>query len=84
MSPPCASIRAKRHAEPVVATGQADADVMARELPRDPDWPLHAARSLDTDLPWPLPYERSENAPDSGGSRNRLGVRPDAGGGDDF
>ena len=47
-------------AEQIVATGQADAVVMARELLRDPYWPLHAARSLDTDLPWPLPYERAK------------------------
>jgi 2,4-dienoyl-CoA reductase-like NADH-dependent reductase (Old Yellow Enzyme family) len=49
-------------AEQIVATGQADAVVMAREMLRDPYWPLHAARSLNTDLPWPLPYERAKPA----------------------
>jgi len=47
-------------AEQIVATGQADVVVMARELLRDPYWPLHAARSLNTDLAWPLPYERAK------------------------
>jgi 2,4-dienoyl-CoA reductase-like NADH-dependent reductase (Old Yellow Enzyme family) len=49
-------------AEQIVATGQADAVVMAREMLRNPYWPLHAARSLNTDLPWPLPYERAKPA----------------------
>jgi 2,4-dienoyl-CoA reductase-like NADH-dependent reductase (Old Yellow Enzyme family) len=50
----------KRHVEQIVATGQADAVLMAREMPRDPYWPLHAGRYLNTDLPWPLPYERAK------------------------
>jgi 2,4-dienoyl-CoA reductase-like NADH-dependent reductase (Old Yellow Enzyme family) len=47
-------------AEQIVSTGQADAVVMARELLRDPYWPLHAARSLDTDLAWPPQYWRAK------------------------
>jgi 2,4-dienoyl-CoA reductase-like NADH-dependent reductase (Old Yellow Enzyme family) len=47
-------------AEQIVSTGQADAVVMARELLRDPYWPLHAARSLDTDLAWPPQYRRAK------------------------
>lgn len=53
-------ITAPVQAEQIVATGQADVVVMGREMLRDPYWPLHAARSLKTDLPWPLPYQRAK------------------------
>jgi 2,4-dienoyl-CoA reductase-like NADH-dependent reductase (Old Yellow Enzyme family) len=49
-------------AEQVVATGQADAVVLAREMLRDPYWPLHAARALGADVPWPVQYERAKPA----------------------
>ncbi len=45
-------------AETILATGQADAILMAREFLRDPYWPLHAARSLGVDVPWPDQYLR--------------------------
>lgn len=47
-------------AEQIVATGLADAVLLARQLLRDPYWPLHAARSLGVDLPWPVQYERAK------------------------
>jgi len=47
-------------AEQIVATGLADAVFMARELLRDPYWPLHAARQLGVDLAWPPQYERAK------------------------
>jgi len=47
-------------AEQIVATGLADAVLLARELLRDPYWPLHAARRLGVDLPWPVQYERAK------------------------
>jgi 2,4-dienoyl-CoA reductase-like NADH-dependent reductase (Old Yellow Enzyme family) len=47
-------------AEQVVATGQADAVFLARQLLRDPYWPLHAARALGVDGPWPQPYLRAK------------------------
>jgi 2,4-dienoyl-CoA reductase-like NADH-dependent reductase (Old Yellow Enzyme family) len=47
-------------AEQIVATGLADAVVMARELLRDPYWPLMAARTLKADIPWPPQYERAK------------------------
>ncbi len=47
-------------AEHLLATGQADAVLLARELLRDPYWPLHAARELRVDLPWPPQYERAK------------------------
>jgi hypothetical protein len=32
---------------------------MARELLRDPYWPLHAAQMLGVDASWPAPYLRA-------------------------
>lgn len=46
-------------AEQIVATGLADAVFLARELLRNPYWPLQAARELGVDLPWPRQYERA-------------------------
>ena len=37
-------------AEAIVAGGQADIVLLARELLRDPYWPLHAARALGADV----------------------------------
>ncbi|HKJ07455.1 MAG TPA: NADH:flavin oxidoreductase/NADH oxidase [Gammaproteobacteria bacterium] len=47
-------------AEQIVATGLADAVLLARELLRDPYWPLHAARRLGVDLSWPVQYQRAK------------------------
>ncbi|WP_319408362.1 NADH:flavin oxidoreductase/NADH oxidase [uncultured Desulfosarcina sp.] len=47
-------------AEQIVGTGQADAVLLAREMLRDPYWPLHAARILDTAVPWPRQYARAK------------------------
>jgi 2,4-dienoyl-CoA reductase-like NADH-dependent reductase (Old Yellow Enzyme family) len=47
-------------AEHVLATGQADAVMIARELLRDPYWPLHAAQMLHVDLEWPAQYQRAK------------------------
>jgi 2,4-dienoyl-CoA reductase-like NADH-dependent reductase (Old Yellow Enzyme family) len=44
----------------IVATGQADAVLLARAMLRDPYWPLHAARALGVDVPWPAQYERAK------------------------
>ncbi|HWP35068.1 MAG TPA: NADH:flavin oxidoreductase/NADH oxidase [Thermodesulfobacteriota bacterium] len=52
-------ITAPEQAEQIVATGQADAVLLARELLRHPYWPLHAARALGVDFPWPPQYERA-------------------------
>ncbi len=49
-------------AEQIVATGSADAVFLARELLRDPYWPLHAARKLGVDVPWPVQYVRAKPA----------------------
>jgi 2,4-dienoyl-CoA reductase-like NADH-dependent reductase (Old Yellow Enzyme family) len=47
-------------AEQIIATGQADAVLLAREMLRDPNWPLHAAHALGVDMPWPGQYERAK------------------------
>jgi 2,4-dienoyl-CoA reductase-like NADH-dependent reductase (Old Yellow Enzyme family) len=47
-------------AEEIVANGRADAVLLARELLRDPNWPLHAARILGADIDyWPAQYTRA-------------------------
>ncbi|MDA8382377.1 MAG: NADH:flavin oxidoreductase/NADH oxidase [Betaproteobacteria bacterium] len=47
-------------AEQILATGLADMVVMARELLRDPYWPLRAARALGAGVPWPAQYRRAQ------------------------
>lgn len=48
-------------AEQIVATGQADVVILAREMLRDPYWPLHAAALLHTEIPWPPQYLRAKS-----------------------
>ena len=57
-------------AEHIIATGQADAVIIARELLRDPYWPLRAARELAQPVSWPVQYLRA--APE--GSQARVAV----------
>jgi 2,4-dienoyl-CoA reductase-like NADH-dependent reductase (Old Yellow Enzyme family) len=47
-------------AETILATGQADAVFLAREMLRNPYWPLEAAKTLGVDVPWPRQYERAK------------------------
>jgi 2,4-dienoyl-CoA reductase-like NADH-dependent reductase (Old Yellow Enzyme family) len=46
-------------AEAIVAGGQADLVLLAREMLRDPYWPLHASRTLGADASWPNQYLRA-------------------------
>jgi len=46
-------------AEQIIASGQADAVLLARELLRDPYWPQRAAKALGTEAPWPDQYGRA-------------------------
>jgi len=47
-------------AEHVLRTGQADLILLARELLRDPYWPLHAAEDLrEVSVAWPPQYVRA-------------------------
>ncbi len=46
-------------AEHILATGQADAVLLARQALRDPYWALHAAKALKSDIDWPVQYDRA-------------------------
>jgi 2,4-dienoyl-CoA reductase-like NADH-dependent reductase (Old Yellow Enzyme family) len=46
-------------AEQIVKSGQADVVLLARQLLRDPYWPIHAARTLGDPAPVPLQYLRA-------------------------
>jgi 2,4-dienoyl-CoA reductase-like NADH-dependent reductase (Old Yellow Enzyme family) len=46
-------------AEHILRTGQADLVLLARQLLRDPYWPLRAAGELGVAVPWPPQYERA-------------------------
>jgi 2,4-dienoyl-CoA reductase-like NADH-dependent reductase (Old Yellow Enzyme family) len=49
-----------RQAEEIVASGKADVVMLARELLRDPHWPLRAAHELGVELDyWPGQYLRA-------------------------
>jgi 2,4-dienoyl-CoA reductase-like NADH-dependent reductase (Old Yellow Enzyme family) len=49
------------HAEAIVADGKADLVLLARQLLRDPYWPLRAAKRLGADVTWPPQYERARD-----------------------
>jgi len=51
-------ITSPEQAEQVVALGHADLVLLARELLRDPYWPLHAATRLGAKIDWPPQYLR--------------------------
>jgi hypothetical protein len=46
-------------ADQIIRSGQADVVLLARELLRDPYWPMRAAYSLGQPASWPLQYERA-------------------------
>ena len=46
-------------AEQIVKSGQADVVLLARQLLRDPYWPLHAAKALGDPAPVPIQYLRA-------------------------
>jgi len=48
-----------KQAEEIVRGGQADLVLLAREMLRDPYWPLHAAEELGVDVAWPAQYLRA-------------------------
>jgi 2,4-dienoyl-CoA reductase-like NADH-dependent reductase (Old Yellow Enzyme family) len=50
-------------AEAIVAQGRADLVFLARELLRDPYWPLFAAQALGAKPPWPAQYLRAAAGP---------------------
>lgn len=55
-------ITAPAQADHIIRSGQADLVLLARELLRDPYWPLRAARELGHLTPWPPQYLRAAPA----------------------
>jgi 2,4-dienoyl-CoA reductase-like NADH-dependent reductase (Old Yellow Enzyme family) len=53
-------ITAPEQAQHILATGQADVVLLARELLRDPHWPLRAGHALKQSATWPKQYERAK------------------------
>lgn len=53
-------ITAPQQADHIIRTGQADCVVLARQLLRDPYWPLRAAHRLGHPGPWPPQYLRAQ------------------------
>ena len=49
-----------KQADDIIKNGQADMVFMARELLRDPNFPLRAAHELNADVKWPVQYERAK------------------------
>ncbi len=46
-------------ADAIVRGGRAEMVFLARQLLRDPYWPLHAARQLGVSAEWPVQYQRA-------------------------
>jgi 2,4-dienoyl-CoA reductase-like NADH-dependent reductase (Old Yellow Enzyme family) len=57
-------------ANEIIANGQADLVLLAREMLRDPYWPLHAAEELGEKASWPVQYMRA--APQGSTSRSSI------------
>ena len=55
-------ITSPAQADHVIRSGQADLVLLAREMLRDPYWPLRAARELGHAFPWPVQYLRAAPA----------------------
>lgn len=52
-------ITAPAQADHIIRTGQADMVLLARELLRDPYWPMRAAKQLRQSVPAPIQYARA-------------------------
>ncbi len=53
-------ITTAQQANEVIETGKADVVLLARQLLRDPYFPLHAAKELGEEIQWPPQYERAK------------------------
>ena len=53
-------ITSPAQADQIIRNEQADLVLLAREMLRDPYWPLRAARTLGQDVPWPNQYARAK------------------------
>ena len=52
-------ITAPAQADQIIRNGQADLVLLARQMLRDPYWPLHAAQELGMSVSWPPQYLRA-------------------------
>ena len=52
-------ITAPEQADETIRSGRADLVLLARQLLRDPYWPLHAAQHLGVGVTWPKQYQRA-------------------------
>jgi 2,4-dienoyl-CoA reductase-like NADH-dependent reductase (Old Yellow Enzyme family) len=48
-----------KQADDIIRNGQADMVLLAREMLRQPYWPLHAAHALGQSISWPVQYVRA-------------------------
>lgn len=53
-------ITTSKEVEEVITNGQADLVLLARQVLRDPYFPLHAAKELQQDIKWPDQYLRAK------------------------
>jgi 2,4-dienoyl-CoA reductase-like NADH-dependent reductase (Old Yellow Enzyme family) len=53
-------IREASQADQIIRQGQADIVLLARQMLREPYWPLKAARELGVKIDWPAQYTRAE------------------------
>ena len=53
-------ITSPEQAEDIIRTGQADLVILAREMLRNPYWPLYTAEKLKADIEWPKQYLRAK------------------------
>lgn len=53
-------ITSPQHANEIIQSGKADIVLLARQLLRDPYWPLHAAKELNLAITWPAQYLRAQ------------------------
>ena len=54
-------ITTPEQAEEILTSGKADVIILARQLLRDPYFPLHAAKVLRADVEWPVQYQRAKD-----------------------
>jgi 2,4-dienoyl-CoA reductase-like NADH-dependent reductase (Old Yellow Enzyme family) len=53
-------ITTSEQAEKILGEKKADLIILARQLLREPYFPLHAAKELNVDIPWPDQYDRAK------------------------
>lgn len=54
-------ITSPEQADTIIRSGQADIVLLARQMLRNPYWPLRAARKLGHEQAWPPQYQRARN-----------------------